>query len=154
MTLSSPVCLCYLKSGLHTAPIKSIFSVPGTDMALLLDCPLCLLLMTEPVTMSCGHSFCRRCVVGCYLPSKCPVCRVKLRQKEVRATRNNVLLISVVEKCCPEESRLRSHVQDKLRTSEFTEALRITTEGLHTGKKTGAPSHCGDVHLHLCNSHG
>uniref|UniRef100_A0A3P8X375 LON peptidase N-terminal domain and ring finger 4 n=1 Tax=Cynoglossus semilaevis TaxID=244447 RepID=A0A3P8X375_CYNSE len=101
-------------------------------MALLLDCPLCLLLMTEPVTMSCGHSFCRRCVVGCYLPSKCPVCRVKLRQKEVRATRNNVLLISVVEKCCPEESRLRSHVQDKLRTSEFTEALRITTEGLHT----------------------
>lgn len=48
--------------------------------------------------------------------------------------RNNVLLIGIVEKCCPEETKVNCHVQDKLKANEFTEALRIATEGLDSGK--------------------
>ncbi|KAG7517917.1 LON peptidase N-terminal domain and RING finger protein 1-like [Solea senegalensis] len=97
----------------------------------LLECPLCLFLMCEPVTMSCGHSFCRRCVDGCHLPSKCPACKVRLKQREVKASKNNVLLIGVVEKCCPEETGARSLILEKLRTSEFSEALHVVNERLH-----------------------
>ncbi|GLD61975.1 LON peptidase N-terminal domain and RING finger protein 1-like protein [Lates japonicus] len=95
----------------------------------LLECPLCLFLMCEPVTMSCGHTFCRRCVGGC-LPSKCPACKVRLKQREVKSMKNNVLLISVVEKCCPDETRMKCHIQEKLKANEFTEASRIANEGL------------------------
>ncbi|KAM9741289.1 LON peptidase N-terminal domain and RING finger protein 1 [Menidia menidia] len=96
----------------------------------LLECPHCLLLMSEPVTMACGHSFCRRCVGG-YLPSKCPLCKERLKHKEAKAMRNNVLLISVVEKCCPDETRVKCQIQEKLKANEFTEALRMANEGLH-----------------------
>lgn len=95
----------------------------------LLECPLCLFLMCEPVTMPCGHSFCRRCVKG-FLPAKCPQCKERLKPREVRAMRNNVLLISVVEKCCPEETKMKCHIQEKLKASLFMEALRITNEGI------------------------
>ncbi|KAL7394980.1 hypothetical protein ABVT39_008145 [Epinephelus coioides] len=96
----------------------------------LLECPLCLFLMCEPVTMSCGHTFCRRCVGG-YLPSKCPSCKERLKQREVKTVKNNVLLISVVEKCCPDETKTKCHILEKLKASEFSEALRIANEGLH-----------------------
>ncbi|XP_068596511.1 LON peptidase N-terminal domain and RING finger protein 1 [Brachionichthys hirsutus] len=97
----------------------------------LLDCPLCLFLMCEPATMSCGHTFCRSCVGG-FLPSKCPSCRERLRQREAKATKSNVLLVSVVEKCCPEETKTKSHVLEKLRAKEFTEALRAADEALES----------------------
>lgn len=99
----------------------------------LLECPICLFLMSEPVTMSCGHTFCRRCVGGS-LPPRCPSCKERLKQREVKNIRNNVLLIGVVEKCCPDETKVKCHVQEKLKANEFTEALRIATEGLDLGK--------------------
>lgn len=41
-----------------------------------LDCPLCLSLFFEPITLHCGHSFCRMCI-GRALDAKrcCPECR-------------------------------------------------------------------------------
>uniref|UniRef100_A0A3B4A5A5 RING-type domain-containing protein n=1 Tax=Periophthalmus magnuspinnatus TaxID=409849 RepID=A0A3B4A5A5_9GOBI len=76
----------------------------------LLECPLCLFLMVEPVTVSCGHTFCRRCV-WTFLPSKCPQCKDKLKPRDTRAMKNN-----------------------KLKAGQFVEALRITNEGLDQGK--------------------
>uniref|UniRef100_A0A8C3AUL1 LON peptidase N-terminal domain and ring finger 4 n=1 Tax=Cyclopterus lumpus TaxID=8103 RepID=A0A8C3AUL1_CYCLU len=93
-------------------------------------CPLCLFLMCEPVTTSCGHTFCRRCAGG-YLPSKCPSCTESLQKREEKSMKNNVLLISVVEKCCPDETKAKCHLQEKLKASEFAEALRIANEGLY-----------------------
>lgn len=48
--------------------------------------------------------------------------------------KNNVLLIGVVEKCCPDETRMKCHIQEKLKANEFVEALRIANEGLDLGK--------------------
>lgn len=48
--------------------------------------------------------------------------------------KNNVLLISVAEKCYPDETRSKCHIQEKLKANEFMEALRIANEGLNLGK--------------------
>lgn len=48
--------------------------------------------------------------------------------------KNNVLLIRVIEKCCPDEARMKYHIQEKLNACDFTEALRIANEGLGLGK--------------------
>lgn len=48
--------------------------------------------------------------------------------------KNNVLLISVVEKCYPEETRVKCQIQEKLKANEFAEALRMTNEELRLGK--------------------
>ncbi|KAA0709431.1 RING finger protein 1 [Triplophysa tibetana] len=95
----------------------------------LLECPICLFLMCETVTMTCGHSFCRRCM-GSFLPSRCPTCKERLKQRDAKNIKNNVLIFSVIEKCCPNETKMKCHIQEKLKTSEFTEALRIADEGI------------------------
>ncbi|KAG9346779.1 hypothetical protein JZ751_007097 [Albula glossodonta] len=95
----------------------------------LLECPICEFLMCEPVTVSCGHSFCRRCV-GTNLPSRCPACKDKLKLRDVKNIKNNVLLFSVIEKCCPEEVKLKCHLQESLKAGEFTQALRVADEGM------------------------
>ncbi|CAL1614010.1 unnamed protein product [Knipowitschia caucasica] len=94
----------------------------------LLECPLCCFLMCEPVTVPCGHTFCRRCIS--YLPSKCPKCEETLKPRDVNATKNNVLLISAVEKCCPKEVKTRHRIQEKMKAGHFMEALRIIDDGL------------------------
>ncbi|XP_062855931.1 LON peptidase N-terminal domain and RING finger protein 1 [Trichomycterus rosablanca] len=98
----------------------------------LLECPMCLFHLCEPVTVSCGHSYCRRCIMGVWVPSRCQVCKEKLKQKDVRNLKNNVLLFGIIEKCLSEQSKTRCQIQDKLRTHDFTEALRITQHAIHT----------------------
>lgn len=50
--------------------------------------------------------------------------------------KNNVLLISVVEKCCPDEARMKCQILEKLKANHFAEALRVAHEGLELGKGT------------------
>lgn len=72
--------------------------------------------------------------MGAFLPSRCPTCKERLKQRDAKNIKNNVLLFSVIEKCCPEETKMKCHIQEKLKTSEFTEALRIADEGIEMGK--------------------
>ncbi|XP_060741488.1 LON peptidase N-terminal domain and RING finger protein 1 isoform X2 [Tachysurus vachellii] len=88
-----------------------------------LDCPICLFLLFEPVTMSCGHSFCRRCIMGVCVPSRCPVCMERLKQRDAKNIKNNVLLFCIIEKYCPEETKTRSEIQESLVAGDFTKAL-------------------------------
>ena len=97
----------------------------------LLECPICMFLMCEPVTMSCGHSLCRRCLGT---NSRCPTCKERLKQKDAKNIKNNVLLISVIEKCRPDETKMKCQILEKLKASEFTDALRIADEGIEQGK--------------------
>ncbi|XP_059108304.1 tripartite motif-containing protein 30A-like [Peromyscus eremicus] len=57
-------------------------------------CPICLERMVEPVSIDCGHSFCRACITRNYESSKgeeeegvCPVCHVSYRFGKLRPNR-------------------------------------------------------------------
>ncbi|CAM4635227.1 unnamed protein product [Lepidochelys olivacea] len=66
-------------------------------------CPICLQYLTDPVTMDCGHNFCRVCITqhcetwaeGDYDPLWCPSCRAIIRKGTLR---NNYQLANIVKK--------------------------------------------------------
>lgn len=68
------------------------------------------------------------------MSSRCPACKEIFKQRDAKNIKNNILLFSVVEKCCPEETRIKCHILEKLKTGEFTEALRIADEGIRLGR--------------------
>ncbi|XP_038672430.1 E3 ubiquitin-protein ligase TRIM39-like [Scyliorhinus canicula] len=51
-------------------------------------CPICLDFFTDPVTIDCGHNFCRGCILGYWTPLRgkvsCPQCRSQFTQRNVR----------------------------------------------------------------------
>ncbi|XP_067422824.1 LON peptidase N-terminal domain and RING finger protein 1-like [Emydura macquarii macquarii] len=109
-------------------------------------CPACHCLLWEPATLSCGHSFCKRCL-GPALPARCRLCRETCSLAGLRALHGNVLLGSLLEKCVDRGSRLarlHRHLQELLRSGDYREALRTARTGLEL-----APD---DVSLRLCRS--
>uniref|UniRef100_A0A3B4C7M3 Tripartite motif-containing protein 16-like n=1 Tax=Pygocentrus nattereri TaxID=42514 RepID=A0A3B4C7M3_PYGNA len=66
------------------------------------SCPVCLELLKDPVTVACGHSFCKVCINGCWDQEvlkgvySCPQCRRSFAQRPVVG--KNTMLAEVVEK--------------------------------------------------------
>lgn len=80
------------------------------------SCSICLQLMVEPVSIDCGHSFCRLCIVNFTENQKgattvetfgCPECRTQFRKENIRPIRRLETLIETIkemerEKLCEE----------------------------------------------------
>ncbi|MCJ8734578.1 hypothetical protein PDJAM_G00237050 [Pangasius djambal] len=97
-----------------------------------LDCPACNRFILEPVTIACGHSYCRSCLQQAFL-SKCKKCREEIGAKHL--LRANVLLCGLLEKWFPEEmqkTKRVAEVKGLLRSKHFTQALSLTTQLLES----------------------
>lgn len=73
-----------------------------------LDCGICLELLLKPVTTSCGHNFCRGCLISVYKRSiyrpKCPMCRLQLSKTPLKV---NLLLDYIISCKFPDEYKQR-----------------------------------------------
>ncbi|CAN0073438.1 unnamed protein product, partial [Discosporangium mesarthrocarpum] len=73
-----------------------------------LECAVCLALICQPVSLSCGHTFCRSCVVTTLRRNKkkCPSCRA-VCHNNAEDQPENVMIADIVRTCFPDESRKR-----------------------------------------------
>jgi hypothetical protein len=74
----------------------------------LLECPICLQLLCEPLTTPCGHSFCRPCLVSTLRKNKkkCPSCRAVCHM-EPETQSESIVLASIVKTCFPSQYAMR-----------------------------------------------
>merc|ERR1719282_2123586 len=73
----------------------------------MLECTLCLRVYFQPVTTSCGHTFCKSCLERNYVYStKCPLCRTDL-PVDPRTQHPTIPLQKLIMRCYPEEYRER-----------------------------------------------
>ncbi|XP_006160399.1 tripartite motif-containing protein 43-like [Tupaia chinensis] len=67
-----------------------------------LTCFICLNYLTDPITIGCGHSFCRPCLCLSWeeakIPACCPICREPSRQKEFKTDIRMKNLVSIARK--------------------------------------------------------
>eukprot|EP01083_Nonionella_stella_P206932 752199_1 len=71
------------------------------------DCPLCFQLLFEPITLECGHTFCRDCLYQAFQFKKhCPLCRKHSTIDTITAP-SNILISKLLEKYnkCAYETR-------------------------------------------------
>lgn len=99
------------------------------------DCPGCHSFLGQPVTVACGHSYCKRCLRR-RLVSKCRLCGEAVSGKE----KDNVTLRGLLEKWFPDElekSRTSREVDSLCRGKRYKEAVSLASDVLRTGESAG-----------------
>ncbi|GCB77810.1 hypothetical protein scyTo_0017660 [Scyliorhinus torazame] len=82
-----------------------------------INCPICLEDFTDPVSLECGHNFCRSCITGCWEQGQrnlCPECRQEFPDRKLTVNRNLASLAKKVRKLNlnPEEGGSKLHCED------------------------------------------
>ncbi|CAJ1052262.1 LON peptidase N-terminal domain and ring finger 1%2C like [Xyrichtys novacula] len=100
----------------------------------LFDCPNCRSFLGEPVTLACGHTYCKCCLQRRLLP-KCKLCTEGVRGEE----KANVILSGLLEKWFPEEfsrSKMICEVDTLCRKKRFQEAVSLATDVIQHDPET------------------
>ncbi|XP_072331773.1 zinc-binding protein A33-like [Scyliorhinus torazame] len=91
-----------------------------------LICSICLDFFTDPVSLECGHNFCRSCITQCWEKeiNSCPECRQEFPEKNLRANR---ILVNLSEKA--RKLKLNGKEKEsKLHCEEHQEELKLFCE--------------------------
>lgn len=102
------------------------------------QCSICLDVFTDPVTTSCGHNFCKNCLIQCWDVSPhchCPLCKEKFTKRP--ELKINTTLREVVD-----------HFSNKSQVVKVEIFCDACTE-----KKQKALKSCLNCGLTLCKSH-
>lgn len=93
-----------------------------------LDCPLCLRLLYEPVTTSCGHTFCKSCILRQMdHANQCPLCRAVIYITPECGT--SVLLQQIIQQHFPvQHLQRKQEIQRELRSQKFNLPLFLLGE--------------------------
>ncbi|XP_059827220.1 uncharacterized protein LOC132394833 [Hypanus sabinus] len=90
-------------------------------------CPVCLDFFTDPVSLECGHSFCRDCIERCWgkeAKTACPECRERFKEIILKANR---ALMRLADKA--RELNLSPSAQEsELHCEEHAEELKLFCE--------------------------
>lgn len=96
------------------------------------DCPNCQRFIGEPVTIACGHSYCKRCLHR-RLVSKCKLCDEAVTGEE----KLNITLSRLLDKWFPGERKTTkslSELEELLSKKRYHEAVTLATYVIQAGK--------------------
>ena len=92
-----------------------------------IECQVCYALMLDPLTTSCGHTFCRKCVARVLDHSNlCPICRRKLTMPPgVSAEPSNKRISYILESLVPDllQARITAAAQEEALDEDLNTAL-------------------------------
>lgn len=102
------------------------------------ECSLCLKLLLDPISVSCGHTFCRQCIHRSQeYRTACPMCR-----KPVTVGGGvNVLVANIIADRYP--VTLEERKQERAAELTFVEARQITTLPMVSLNESLVPGHHG-----------
>lgn len=107
------------------------------------SCRMCLGFLFEPVTLACGHTFCKKCLERERGPVRCRECRSSCRQTDGHSHRVNVVLSSLLTKWFPGMTRavrLRREGNGLYSEKKLDAALEKYNEAILLGKTQHDPS--------------
>ncbi|XP_078073443.1 zinc-binding protein A33-like [Mustelus asterias] len=90
-------------------------------------CPICLDFFTEPVTLDCGHNFCRSCITHCWEKKEinsCPECREVFPERNLRINRALAKLAEKTRKLTIH----RKQKESELHCEEHQQELKLFCE--------------------------
>ncbi|XP_052581371.1 tripartite motif-containing protein 43-like [Peromyscus californicus insignis] len=115
-----------------------------------LTCFICLNCLTDPVTTSCGHSFCRACLYLSWediqLPVHCPTCREPSEQKDFRTNTILKKLVSIARQASL--MKYLSSEEHKCVTHKETKRIFCVENRIYLCQL------CSDSHEHRGHQHG
>ncbi|KAG9346982.1 hypothetical protein JZ751_005909, partial [Albula glossodonta] len=92
--------------------------------------PGCHRFLSEPVTIACGHTYCKRCLQR-DLFSKCKQCTTTLRSLASETLRPNVILSNVLEKWFPDDAKVSKIIletEELFRRERFEESVDLASK--------------------------
>lgn len=100
-------------------PTRNVFS-----------CPVCWGVLHEPLTLVCGHTYCRKCLLKEQL-RMCRVCQFKLKDKGIANVKPNVLVATLVSRWWQQEVdgvQLRTEGNRYFQNKQLEKALEAYTK--------------------------
>ncbi|XP_063051947.1 E3 ubiquitin-protein ligase TRIM47-like [Engraulis encrasicolus] len=112
----------------------------------ILECPICFYLLNDPVALTCGHSYCLRCIENCWDKGvySCPECSQTFAQRPV--LNKNIILAELADQ------KKKSRIQTA--SSECAAAGPGEVEcDICTGRKLKAVKSCLECLMSHCETH-
>ncbi|KAM4036624.1 LON peptidase N-terminal domain and RING finger protein 1-like isoform 2-T2 [Anomaloglossus baeobatrachus] len=75
----------------------------------LLSCPSCQQTLWDPVTLACGHTFCKKCLKEV---NRCQLCKQRVKISGAQELRCNTLLSSLLDRCLNMEAKVKRITRD------------------------------------------
>ncbi|KAM5173035.1 LON peptidase N-terminal domain and RING finger protein 1-like [Mantella aurantiaca] len=95
-------------------------------------CPCCQQPLWDPVTVPCGHTFCKSCLQGA-ARDKCHVCKDELKIRGEQDLRCNTLLSNLLDKCLDQQTKVHRITRDLhhlIGQQQYEEAGKVASKAI------------------------